>query len=709
MPLTFTVNGTADLVDANPGDGICASAGPASICSLRAAIEEANASPGDDTIVVPAGTYVLDASHGSLVVADPLGMTTVSGAGASTTFIDGDDAVRVFEIGVAARATIEALTVTHGHADSIGHGGGILNGGTLTLTNAVVAASRAFRGGGIAHEAGLASLTLTNTTVDGNTALDQGGGIYILSNRRAVVTIAASTISNNTVTPPSNPQGGGIYNGAGSLTMVNSTVSGNTAATAIPVSAAGNGGGIFSLSSVFLNNVTITNNSADIAGGVAGITAEFGNTVIAGNHALRAPDCRFTEGARSLGHNVVGDGTECLLFGGLAPGDSIGTADTPVDPRLGPLAANGGATETHAPLANSLLLDGGTEVPPGPPRTATADRAWQLPVCRDGSARRPPSTGRRRNGTLTCDIGAVEATAIPTSALPQAGIRVEAFAETGSPPAEHFGPVVNTAGDLGSAVAVAEGPSVNFGHVRGYAEAILPPRISSDPGLVAGETGDVHVSSEATCCITIDGFSTDFRHATSSARIVRTFVATPASGTVNGTDVEVEAYLFLTGALHVETPNQGDCINCQDPPPLLARLQRASVKARITGHTMIGSVVVLDENAEIDLAIVRGGGSRTRAVGRARCGRSRAGSGPAMPMSRRRLAWRRFRTYSSARRVVRRGTGVRHGSACAVLRGRQERIRTYRHLRDESGGLPIRTSATWSLSKSTNTAVRSRW
>ena len=60
---TFTVNGTADLVDANPGDGICASAGPASICSLRAVIEQANASPGDDTIVVPAGTYVLDAGH----------------------------------------------------------------------------------------------------------------------------------------------------------------------------------------------------------------------------------------------------------------------------------------------------------------------------------------------------------------------------------------------------------------------------------------------------------------------------------------------------------------------------------------------------------------------------------------------------------------------------------------------------------------------
>src|SRR5438445_10327441 len=54
---TFTVNSTTDAVDANPGDGTCATAG--SVCTLRAAIQEANAHAGDDTIDVPAGTYVL--------------------------------------------------------------------------------------------------------------------------------------------------------------------------------------------------------------------------------------------------------------------------------------------------------------------------------------------------------------------------------------------------------------------------------------------------------------------------------------------------------------------------------------------------------------------------------------------------------------------------------------------------------------------------
>src|SRR3990172_500707 len=58
LAATFTVNSTADAVDIIPGDGICASALDG--FTLRAAIQEANASAGADTIVLPAGTYVFD-------------------------------------------------------------------------------------------------------------------------------------------------------------------------------------------------------------------------------------------------------------------------------------------------------------------------------------------------------------------------------------------------------------------------------------------------------------------------------------------------------------------------------------------------------------------------------------------------------------------------------------------------------------------------
>src|SRR5688500_39081 len=59
-PQTFTVNSTADASDAMPGDGICDSGG--SVCTLRAAIEEANANTGADTInfSIGAGPQIIE-------------------------------------------------------------------------------------------------------------------------------------------------------------------------------------------------------------------------------------------------------------------------------------------------------------------------------------------------------------------------------------------------------------------------------------------------------------------------------------------------------------------------------------------------------------------------------------------------------------------------------------------------------------------------
>jgi CSLREA domain-containing protein len=53
----FVVDTTTDAVDAAAGDGTCATT--AATCSLRAAVQEANALAGADTIELPAGTYVL--------------------------------------------------------------------------------------------------------------------------------------------------------------------------------------------------------------------------------------------------------------------------------------------------------------------------------------------------------------------------------------------------------------------------------------------------------------------------------------------------------------------------------------------------------------------------------------------------------------------------------------------------------------------------
>lgn len=65
----FVVNSTADMVDLLPGDGVCdADPGPATVCTLRAAVQEANALPNDpsqpapfdrDRIGLYGGTYTL--------------------------------------------------------------------------------------------------------------------------------------------------------------------------------------------------------------------------------------------------------------------------------------------------------------------------------------------------------------------------------------------------------------------------------------------------------------------------------------------------------------------------------------------------------------------------------------------------------------------------------------------------------------------------
>jgi CSLREA domain-containing protein len=57
---TFDVNSPADVPDATPGDGQCETAAGNKVCTLRGAIQEANALAGADVIQLQANaTYVL--------------------------------------------------------------------------------------------------------------------------------------------------------------------------------------------------------------------------------------------------------------------------------------------------------------------------------------------------------------------------------------------------------------------------------------------------------------------------------------------------------------------------------------------------------------------------------------------------------------------------------------------------------------------------
>ena len=145
--------------------------------------------------------------------------------GGSGVTINGNNSVAAFDIANGAVVILNGVTITGGQSASNGDGGGIFNGGQLTLENSLVTANSAVNGGGIYNNGGI--LTLVNSTLEGNTATNGngggGGGIY---NNGGILTLVNSTLEGNTAT---NGNGGGIYNNGGMVNLANSTFLNNSA------------------------------------------------------------------------------------------------------------------------------------------------------------------------------------------------------------------------------------------------------------------------------------------------------------------------------------------------------------------------------------------------------------------------------------------------------------------------------------------------
>ena len=311
IAVVFTVNSTVDATDATAGDGVCETALGNGICTLRAAIQETNALPGDDAIVLPSGIYTVTiagagenaAAAGDLDIRDNL---TITGAGSANTIIDGNRIDRVFDVRTYTprTASLSGLTVRNGDSGLWAGAGGIWIAGddynqTLNLTDVSVLNNRAGDdGGGIANDGG--TLVLANVAVVGNTGQD-GGGIY----NGGVLTITSSTIASNV----SNMAGGGVYHdiyapatisntivfgnsagrdgggillwNGGTLTIDGSAVMNNTSAV--------RGGGIRSSGWLTLTNSTIAFNlAADNGGGISsdGYWLAISNSTISHNRTL---------------------------------------------------------------------------------------------------------------------------------------------------------------------------------------------------------------------------------------------------------------------------------------------------------------------------------------------------------------------------------------------------------------------------------------
>jgi large repetitive protein len=414
---TFLVNSTADIVDANPGDGKC-DTGNITIsgqpeCTLRAAIMETNFLAGSNTVKLPAGLYRLtirgpaeqNGATGDLNIFNSL---TILGENTDRTIVDGGGTIvdggvcadvddpqctsdnvgsdddRVFSI-LNRRPNltvhISGVTIQNGGTGHDPGGGGIFidEGTSVVLTNCIIRKNRSREfGGGITNagfvqifESTISDNTLPLGDVGGETA--SGGGIFSIGRMQ----IHRSTISGNKAV-----RGGGIRNAGGDrMEITNSTISGNKAIT--------RGGGIMNFGPAFIAYSTITNNETDGrledpnaprderppgGGGIyndPGVSdgtvarVEISSSIVAGNRANgfggESPDCFSVDSSTftSFGGNLFGIITPSCTrtatrFSEVFP-DNIG-GNLQLTPVLG---NNGGPTLTHALLTGSAAIDRG--------------------------------------------------------------------------------------------------------------------------------------------------------------------------------------------------------------------------------------------------------------------------------------------------------------------------------------------------------------
>ena len=344
---------------------LVSNAGDSGTGSLRAAIEQANATP--DTITFApsvTGTIVL-----STALPDLASNMVISGPGALVLTVarsaaPGTPDFGIFAVQGGATVTLSGVTIRNGAASF--EGGGIHNDGALTLTDAVLDGNYAPFGGGIYNDGtmtitrckitggttesgGLGAgvynfqpgmLTITDSDISGNTAgyqgLDGAGGGIL--NSGGTVAVTDSVLSNN-----SGGSGGGIQSNDGPLTITHCIFSGNAARD-------GSGGGIWSGGSLTVTGSTFKGNSTSgvSGGGGGGIwtggTATVTGSVFSGNSAddggggiadvgtLTLTNCTFADNTAKTGYggainDIFGAVTlvDCTLSGNKAgPGLASG-------------------------------------------------------------------------------------------------------------------------------------------------------------------------------------------------------------------------------------------------------------------------------------------------------------------------------------------------------------------------------------------------
>lgn len=347
-PLRSPAAGPASLVVTSTADS-----GPG---SLRQALLTASLCEGPNTITfAPAlSGQTIRLTSAQLDIADPTGPVTLTAASLPAGLtVSGEGARRVFNVTSGSTVTLDSLTVSNGLATAGflpgNGGGGLYSQGDVTLNNCTF---------------------VRNAVPSGAGTISLGGAVAVY---QGVLTATNTTFALNSVQSAATAYGGAIVALSSTLGVRHCTVVSNSATG----SSGGNGGGILAES----------------------CTVQLNHSVVAANVGSAAADLRRLGSIAMTGsYCLIGNAAGSDLLNGVN-GNQVGTANSPLNPLLGPLQNNGGGTLTCRPLAGSPLLDAGD------PAIASAPATDQRGFARISGGR--------------IDLGAVESRAItvtgPTS------------------------------------------------------------------------------------------------------------------------------------------------------------------------------------------------------------------------------------------------------------------------------------------------------
>lgn len=386
----------------------CNDSGPG---SLRAAVASAASGDRIDLTALECERIVL--TSGAIGIAQ--NDLELVGRDRSSLTIDGNQADRVFAHSGTGTLLLKGLSIAYGRFQSVpvddhdaAHGGCIYSAGTAELIGSSVhhcsvvhglsffeasahgggvyastvrlSYSRVFAntageygfGGGVAG----GEVFLHRSQVYGNDVEGSGGGVSAVRVEAAYstvhdneahlgggisaveVSVSHSTISGNRAVEREFlgghwPAGGGIHttSGTGHGRVFNSTISGNSAYYGSAAYFAGEAG-IYN-STIAANEITLGLGSGvcEGDGAVSGdMQLHLQSTIVAGNACI-APGPTYDIGAGTItgSHNLIGTSMVPL------PADTISA-----DPRIGPLASNGGPTPTHALFSDSPAINRGS-------------------------------------------------------------------------------------------------------------------------------------------------------------------------------------------------------------------------------------------------------------------------------------------------------------------------------------------------------------